>query len=272
MDLRTRLVYPLTMRLVGILALAVLGSGAPGLAADCQVERHGDLVSVRARAVPLSEVLDLLALRTGMKVTYEGNRPSARVSLDLNHLTVEQMVFRVLEGQGVDYVAQSDPAGRTVETLLVSGTLKTSAQAAPSRQRLPSTTEWRAAAASPMGPMVTSALDASPAQQEQDPEPSAADAGPASTDPMAPAIDPMTGAAAAMPEATAPWSSPFESAPVEPTAESAVPPGSGAGPRRSEAGRPMPRNPHAGPPGPHAGPRRPHSEKSPGEAPPPVPQ
>jgi hypothetical protein len=233
---------------VGFLAVAVLTS-VSAFAADCQVERHGDLVSVRAHAVPLSEVLDVLSERTGMKVVYEGNRPSARLSLDLRGLTLEQVVLRVLEGQGVDYVAQGDRTGRTVEILHVA--------AHSSRASLPSATEWRSAApttADPMSTMLSSTPDESPAHAADE---SAAPEAAMPSDPMTVAVDPMTGAAAAMPEVPAPWKSPFDSAPAEATVDPADVGGPGAGP-----GAPPDRRP----PG-HPRSRRPSSEKWSGDDP-----
>ena len=74
---------------------------------------------MRATAAPISEVLDRIARETGMKVTYDGAPPRARVSVTLTGVTPAQAVLAVLEGQGLNYALRMDPRAVRIETLLM---------------------------------------------------------------------------------------------------------------------------------------------------------
>src|SRR5260221_110932 len=93
--------------------------GACPWAVSCELRRVGDALDVRATAAPVSEVLDRIARETGMKVTYDGAPPRARVSVTLSGVTPAQAVLRVLEGQGLNYALRMDPRAVRVETLLM---------------------------------------------------------------------------------------------------------------------------------------------------------
>ena len=88
-------------------------------AAETEVHRAGDRVDVRATAAPVSEVLDRLGRETGMKVTYDGPPPRARISVTLSGVTPAQAVLSVLEGLGLNYVLQMDATAKRVDTLLM---------------------------------------------------------------------------------------------------------------------------------------------------------
>jgi len=110
------------MRRVAGLALAAV-LVARSVAAETEVRRVGDKLDVRAVAAPVSEVLDRIARETGMKVTYDGPPPRARLSVTLTGVTPAQAVLSVLEGQGLNYALRMDPRAVRVETLLmVAGT------------------------------------------------------------------------------------------------------------------------------------------------------
>jgi hypothetical protein len=110
------------MRKVAGLALAAVLAARFG-AAQTEVRRVGDKLDVRATAAPVSEVLDRIARETGMKVTYDGAPPRARVSVSVTGVTPAQAVLSVLEGQGLNYALRMDPRAVRVETLLmVAGT------------------------------------------------------------------------------------------------------------------------------------------------------
>jgi hypothetical protein len=100
------------------LTLAALLAAGYG-AAQTEVRRSGDKVDVRATAAPVSEVLDRLARETGMKVSYDGPPPRARVSVTLTGVTPAQAVLSVLEGQGLNYALRMDPTGARIDTLLL---------------------------------------------------------------------------------------------------------------------------------------------------------
>jgi hypothetical protein len=106
------------VRKVAVVTLAVVLAARFG-AAQTEVRRVGDTLDVRATAAPVSEVLDRIARETGMKVTYDGAPPRARVSVTLTGVTPAQAVLRVLEGQGLNYALRMDPRAVRVETLLM---------------------------------------------------------------------------------------------------------------------------------------------------------
>jgi hypothetical protein len=106
------------VRKVAVLTLAVVLAARFG-AAQTEVRRVGDTLDVRATAAPVSEVLDRIARETGMKVTYDGSPPRARVSVTLTGVTPAQAVLRVLEGQGLNYALRMDPRAVRVEALLM---------------------------------------------------------------------------------------------------------------------------------------------------------
>ena len=116
------------LRVAALTTVAVLTAGFG--AAQTEVRKSGDKLDVRATAAAVSEVLDRIARETGMKVSYDGAAPRARISMSLTGVTPAQAVLSVLEGQGLNYALRMDPTGARVETLLlVSG--GTSAAAAP---------------------------------------------------------------------------------------------------------------------------------------------
>src|SRR5882672_9106019 len=106
------------MRKTAILTLAIVLASRFG-AAQTEVRRVGDTLDVRATAAPVSEVLDRIARETGMKVTYDGAPPRARVSVTLTGVTPAQAVLAVLEGQGLNYALRMDPRAVRIETLLM---------------------------------------------------------------------------------------------------------------------------------------------------------
>ena len=107
------------MRKVAGLALAVvLGARSGGTETDVR-KAAGDKLDVRATAAPISEVLDRIARETGMKVTYDGAPPRARVSVSLTAVTPAQAVLAVLEGQGLNYALRMDPRAVRIESLLM---------------------------------------------------------------------------------------------------------------------------------------------------------
>ena len=106
------------MRKAAILTLAIMLAARFG-AAQTEVRRVGDTLDVRATAAPVSEVLDRIARETGMKVTYDGSPPRARVSVTLTGVTPAQAVLRVLEGQGLNYALRMDARAVRIEALLM---------------------------------------------------------------------------------------------------------------------------------------------------------
>jgi hypothetical protein len=106
------------MRRVAALTTAAVLTAGLG-AAQTEVRKSGDKLDVRATAAAVSEVLDRIARETGMKVSYDGAPPRARISLTLTGVTPAHAVLSVLEGQGLNYALRMDPTGAKVETLLL---------------------------------------------------------------------------------------------------------------------------------------------------------
>jgi hypothetical protein len=120
-------------RLVSLLLLSALQTAS----ADVDVEAKGGLLTVRARAVPLAELLDRLSRETGMKLTYDGRRPSQLMTVNLEHLSEAETVCRILEGVGLNYALQTDTSGRRVESLIISEILATGPLAPATRAPSP---------------------------------------------------------------------------------------------------------------------------------------
>ena len=80
---------------------------------------HGALVDVTARAAPVKEILDLLARRTGMNLTYEGPPPRVLVTMRVEGVTPAEAVRVALDGQGINYAFGTDPRSGNVTTIIV---------------------------------------------------------------------------------------------------------------------------------------------------------
>jgi hypothetical protein len=104
--------------LVATLALAAAGEMQ---ARGVDVRFVGERVSVRAQAAPLSDVLDRLAQRTGMKVVWGKNLGRPNVTMVLEDCTPAEAVVRLLQGSGFNYALGLDPSGTRVETLMIVG-------------------------------------------------------------------------------------------------------------------------------------------------------
>ncbi len=120
------------------------------------------LVTIDARAAPLSDIVDQLGHQTGMRVVYESGRPRQIVTASIEGLTPPAALAKLFEGLGVDYCFSLDVTGSRVEALIISG-----ATGAP---RVPSPIARSVTAGEP-------SLDASPAGDEETfepPSPSAA--------------------------------------------------------------------------------------------------
>ena len=103
-----------------LLASSLLLQVAPANAAE--VLADGGKVTVRAERLPLTQLLDRMSRKTGMKVTYEGPRPSMIVSLDVDGMTEVAAVLKLMEGLGISYVLQTDATGERVDLLILSTT------------------------------------------------------------------------------------------------------------------------------------------------------
>jgi hypothetical protein len=67
----------------------------------------------------VSDILDLLARKTGMKIIYDGAPPRLLVSPRVERENASQAVLALLEGLGLAYVLITDRTAREVETLFI---------------------------------------------------------------------------------------------------------------------------------------------------------
>jgi len=84
-----------------------------------EVRAREGKVTLKARAVPLWQVLDRLAGDAGMIVSYDGPRPAARVTATIEAPTAKELLVKVLRGQPVSYAFWPDPTGHAPERLLI---------------------------------------------------------------------------------------------------------------------------------------------------------
>ena len=102
--------------LVPLVVLTMPSSGS----ADLDIRAKDGQLTLRAHTVPLVEVLERLSRETGLKVVYEGRRPSALVTADIEGVSETEALSRLLEGLGVNYAFQADASGHRVELLIIS--------------------------------------------------------------------------------------------------------------------------------------------------------
>jgi hypothetical protein len=101
------------------LVLPVLVLLARDLGADVDVRVAQGRLDLKAKGAPLSEVLDRLARRTGMRVTYDGPPPRQPITTDIRGRTPAEVVLGLLEGLGLNYAIGLDRTGSQVETLFM---------------------------------------------------------------------------------------------------------------------------------------------------------
>jgi O-antigen ligase len=81
-------------------------SCAPGVALD---PRADGTIDLRARGVPLADVLRCLVEHTGLKIDYDGPAPRQPVSVALHEASLTRTLEALLEGLGVNYLLSRDP-------------------------------------------------------------------------------------------------------------------------------------------------------------------
>jgi hypothetical protein len=110
----------------GLPGLIALGVAAP---AHASFQAAPPLVTLNATGAkivvtqaPLAEAIDALARAAGFKVTYEGARPTAMLyNAEIDTPTVAQTLFRLIDGQNLNYAVTFDLTGRRVTLLIVLG-------------------------------------------------------------------------------------------------------------------------------------------------------
>jgi hypothetical protein len=132
------------MRFAWLAALLVLG--VPQLHAGVDVRVNGDRVSLQAVSAPVAEILEGIARRTGMRLTYDAPLPRQTLSAAFEDRTPAEAVLSVLEGLGLNYALVMDGSGTRVDQLLILGTASASASlptagpnrpAPPARRQVP---------------------------------------------------------------------------------------------------------------------------------------
>jgi hypothetical protein len=77
---------------------------------------------IQVVAASLSETIDALSRASAFKVTYEGARPAAMLyNVEIDTPSIPQTLFRLLEGQNLNYGVVLDPSGMKVISLLILG-------------------------------------------------------------------------------------------------------------------------------------------------------
>src|SRR5438105_2948200 len=108
------------MKPVLLLSAVVLALGSVAGAAEVQVKVHDGRMAIEAVNVPLREIIDRVASRTGMRVIYDGDPPQQVVKVSLTERSAADAVIGILEGRGVNFAVILNAAGTQVQTLLVS--------------------------------------------------------------------------------------------------------------------------------------------------------
>lgn len=90
-------------------------------AAAVEVRVDGERVSVRAEGALLSDVLDRIAEKTGMRVVWSPNMGRPLVTTKLEDCTPAEAVLKLMRGTVLNYALTTDPSGARVQTLLIVG-------------------------------------------------------------------------------------------------------------------------------------------------------
>ena len=105
--------------MIRCLLILLLLLSAPQSPPDLTVQAEDGRVTVRARAVPLKEVLDRLSQETGVEVVYEGPEPSPLITVTIEDQPEREALPRILEGLGLNHALQMDASGRRVEMVII---------------------------------------------------------------------------------------------------------------------------------------------------------
>ncbi|HQZ17685.1 MAG TPA: hypothetical protein PLD86_12495, partial [Vicinamibacteria bacterium] len=110
-----------------MIALGVAAMGAAPVPASVQaapplVTLNATGAKIVVTRASLAEAIDALARAAGFKVTYEGARPTAMLyNAEIDTPTVAQTLFRLIDGQNLNYAVTFDLTGKRVTLLMVLG-------------------------------------------------------------------------------------------------------------------------------------------------------
>jgi hypothetical protein len=112
--------FPVPLTLLGLMALLPLCGSVR--AAPPMVSISPGSVRIQVTSASLAEAVDALSRAAGFKVTYEGPRPMGMIfNVEINSPSVAETLFRLLDGQNVNYGVVFDLTGRQVASLMVLG-------------------------------------------------------------------------------------------------------------------------------------------------------
>ena len=100
-------------------ALGLLAIPALPVRAEVRVEVTSGRIDIVARGASLSEVLDALAARSGMKVVYDGASPRELVTVSLAGRSAVETLHELLKERKLNYALAVEASGR-VQTLVIS--------------------------------------------------------------------------------------------------------------------------------------------------------
>jgi hypothetical protein len=109
--------------------LVLLGSAALVLPLPGSAQAAAPVVTVgpagtkiKVTQSTLSEAIDALSRAAGFKVTYDGPRPNVMIyNAEIDTPTVAGTLFRLIDGQNLNYAVMFDKTGRKVTSLMVMG-------------------------------------------------------------------------------------------------------------------------------------------------------
>jgi hypothetical protein len=107
--------HPVAWLLASVLVMA------DALSPELEIRAAGGEVTIHAQNLPLSQILDRLSSATGMKLTYEGARPTMPVTVSVDGISEAEAIVKLMEGLGVSYVFRTDATGQRVDLLIVTG-------------------------------------------------------------------------------------------------------------------------------------------------------
>ena len=104
------------------LLLVALAPSPFARAAPPSVSLSPDGVRIQVAASSVAEAIDALSRAAGFKVTYEGPRPSGMIfNAEITTPSVAETLFRLLDGQNLNYGVVFDLSGRKVTSLRLLG-------------------------------------------------------------------------------------------------------------------------------------------------------
>ena len=107
---------------LGVASMVVAPLGRSVQAGPPLVTLNATGAKIVVTQASLSDAIDALARAAGFKVTYEGARPTAMLyNAEIDTPTVAETLFRLIDGQNLNYAVMFDLTGKKVTSLMVLG-------------------------------------------------------------------------------------------------------------------------------------------------------